>query len=170
MGTRTALLRTDRNYCHRMSVAHLYPQAPQWSPRDHRGTVREGPSSLARGSRVLLVDTRGNEPLRRHRPLIWPNPTPSASNGELKRGLPPPRFTGPRVRHRARSPSQFCDSVLTRKDADYCHLMVMVTRAKATESPAPSLGPRTIMITPFAFRNRATPIPPAMAPPALRAI
>ena len=57
-----------------------------------------------------------------------------------------------------------------RKYVDCCHLMVMVTRAKAIESPAPSFGPRTTMITPFAFRNRATPIPPAIAPPAPTAI
>ena len=47
-----------------------------------------------------------------------------------------------------------------------CHNIVMVTRARPTESPAPNLGPRTTMITPLALRNRATPIPPTMAPPA----
>src|SRR5262249_59869066 len=52
----------------------------------------------------------------------------------------------------------------------YCHIIVMVTRAKLTESPAPNLGPRTTRITPFAFRNRATPTPPTMAPPAATAI
>jgi hypothetical protein len=51
-----------------------------------------------------------------------------------------------------------------------CHIILMVTRAKATESPAPNLGPRTTRITLFAFRNRATPIPPSMAPPAPTAI
>jgi hypothetical protein len=52
----------------------------------------------------------------------------------------------------------------------HCQIIVMVTRAKATESPTPNLGPRTTKTTPFAFRNRATAIPPAMAPPAPTAI
>ena len=58
-----------------------------------------------------------------------------------------------------------------RKDVDFetrsgvkwprhrCHIIVMVTRAKLIESPTPNFGPRTTKITPFAFRNRATPIP-----------
>jgi hypothetical protein len=75
------------------------PQAPQWAPRDHRPPCGKNPSSLARGPRVLLVDTRRNEPLQRYRPLFWSTPAPSASNGELE-GRLPPRFAGPRVRHR----------------------------------------------------------------------
>jgi hypothetical protein len=39
------------------------------------------------------------------------------------------------------------------------HIIVTVTRAKLIESPTPNFGPRTTKITPFAFRNRATPIP-----------
>jgi hypothetical protein len=52
----------------------------------------------------------------------------------------------------------------------FCHIIVMVMRAKLTEIPAPNFGPRTTKITPFAFRNRAMPIPPTMAPPAPTAI
>jgi hypothetical protein len=44
---------------HRMGVARLYSQAPQW----HRATIghraQEDPTSLARGPHVLLADTRG---------------------------------------------------------------------------------------------------------------
>jgi hypothetical protein len=100
MGTRTALLRTDRNYCHRMSVAHLYPQAPH-GPRatiGHRAarpefvSERFTRSSGGHEARMSLSNATG--------PFFWSTPPPRLQMVSLKGNLPPPRFAGPRVRHR----------------------------------------------------------------------
>jgi hypothetical protein len=46
------------------------------------------------------------------------------------------------------------------------HCMVMVTPPTAAETSAPTLGPLSCRITPFAFCNWTPPAPAAIAPPA----
>jgi hypothetical protein len=63
----------------------VYPQAPQWAPRDYGAPCGKGPSSLARGSRVLLVDTRGRMSLlQRHRVSFWSTSAPRLQMASLK--------------------------------------------------------------------------------------